>query len=306
MAKRVRTEQEEVEAIRSKLDHYSTEDERGGVKFWMDTGEPFLHRVLGSPTLGLPYGRLYELSGSESQGKTVLALDLLAQAQQEGAKTAWVDFESSWDPRWAGTRGIDVSKLAVVQPYIGKFGKKSKVERLSTAEEICEEVENWIVKKHKDNSDSRIYVGFDSVAAMLVDAEAEAGVTDQNMRSSMALATFLSKILRRWVALARTCNAMLFFINQTREKPMAFGNPTYTPGGRALKFYCSVRAEMRRKSGGQLRSKNGKISGIKGVITNLKNKAGEGSLEKERCGFRIFWDGRSEFVPIEEISEEDT
>lgn len=302
MPKQELTAQEEVALVRKKLGHYSTESDNP-INHWLDTEEPLLHLVMGSPTKGLPYGKIYEVYGNNSQGKTILALDLAACAQADGATVAWVDLESSWDRKWARTRGLKTKKVALFETYIGKFGK-SKQQRLAAAEEVFEEVETWMAMKHKQNPSGKIFVAFDSVAGILVDTEASAGITDQNMRTNMALSVFLSKLLRRWVALARTYKVMMVFINQVRTSPVMFGNPEKPTGGKALGFYSAVRVEVKRKGGGLIK-KSGKTLGIKGVIRNIKNKSGEGCIEREVVGFRFFKDGRTTFMPADEANEKE-
>ncbi len=137
--------------------------------------------------------------------------------------------------------------------------------------------------------------------------EAETHIDKRNMRTQMAIPLFLSSLLRRWVTLSRTKNVMVMLINQLREKPgVSFGNPSYTPGGKAIKFYCSVRAQIARVKGGRVTDKGGSPVGSKGVITNTKNKTGEGSREGFRCGFKIYFDDRtSEFMDEKEIKRED-
>jgi len=301
MAKRELSAQEEIDMLRGKLYHYSTEASHP-IKYWLDTEEPLLHLVMGSPTLGIPYGKIIEVFGNNSQGKTVLVLDLAACAQKDGAVVAWVDLESSWDAKWVTTRGLDPDKVRLFEPYIGTFGKNSKQQRLIAAEQLFEEVERWLAYKHKQDPKQKIFVAFDSVAGILTDVEAMGGITDQNMRTNMALPSFLSKLLRRWVALARTYNAMMIFINQLRTGPVMFGNPDKTPGGKAMGFYCAVRVEVKRKKGGFI-TKGTKRLGIKGIIYNVKNKAGEGSQERETVGFKFFWDGRTKFIPATDITD---
>lgn len=317
------TAQQERDMIRNKVGHYAADEPP--IRYWMDTGEEELHAVLGSRKKGIPYGKLIEIFGNESNGKSVLAIDLGAQGQSEGAEVAVIDFESSWDPDWARVRGLDPDKVVLFEPYIGKFKRKKKKvleklnqkdeddeegeegggkERLSTAEELCEEFERWVEYKHRQNPKGKIVAIFDSVAAMLVDVEAAGGITDQNMRTNYGLPAFLSKILRRWIAMARNNNALLIFVNQVRTKPTMFGNPEQSVGGKALRFYCHIRAEVRRSgSKGGVMKKNGKQIGIKGIIYNVKNKSGGGSIEREQCGFKFFWSGHSKFVKPSEIKE---
>ena len=296
----LKTSEDEVEYVRGGLEHYSTEGEH--TQYWMDTGEPRLHSVLGSEAKGIPYGKIFEIFGPESQGKTTLALDLLASAQVEGAECAWIDLESSWDPDYAASRGVDTEKVRLFQPYIGTFGK-SKEQRLITAEELLEEVEAWMELKHRKNPDGKIFAGLDSLAALLTEVEASGGIADQNMRTNFALPTFLSKLLRRWVAYMRVYNVMLILINQVRTKPNVYGDPEDSPGGKALRLYCHIRVKIRRSAGGQVK-KNGKQIGIKGVITNIKNKAGGGSIEKLKIGYKIYFDGSAKFIEAEEVKED--
>jgi len=288
---------EEADLVRRKLKHHNTEGEH--TPLWMDTGEPELHRVLGSPK-GIPYGRMIELSGNESQGKTLLAIQLAAVAQQEKAYVGWMPLEDPFDGDWAATCGLDPDKLGMFDSYIGKFGKEDE-ERLVYAEELFEEAETWMKNIHIKKPGAKIFLGIDSLAAIVTELEDDAGITGQNMRTNFSTPSFLSKLLRRWAARAKVYNAMIVMINQLRNKPNAFGNPEYTPGGKAVKFHCSVRAQMRRVGDqGKIRQ-NGKIIGIKGLLYNLKNKTGQGSIEGEVCGYKLYYNGGAKFVPEKEI-----
>jgi len=250
---------------------------------WLDTGSRMLNAVLGSPDKGIAYGKMIELFGPESNGKTLLALLLAGLAQADGAKIAWVDFENSLDKPWAEGQGVKTSTMYHFFPKLIQKSKKEKP-RLQTAEELCDEVELWMERAHAAG-EQKLFVAVDSVTAMLVEDEALGGNTEQNMRSKLALASFMSRLLRRWVALSQVYSACIVFINQLRLSPVAFGNPEQTTGGKALKFYCSIRASVRRVKGGKLLQK-GRMIGLKGVIKNFKNKAGEGSLEGYEAGFK--------------------
>lgn len=297
--------QKEVESIRKKLKHVTFHRE---VKDWLNTGSLLLNGALGSKEKGVPYGKMVELFGPESQGKTLIATLLAGLAQGDGADVGWVDLENSFDNRWANRQGLDAERVALFQVQVGKFGKERE-ERLQTAQELLEEVEYWMALKQKQNPKAKICVVVDSVAALLVEEEAEAGLTHQNMRTNAALSQFLSKMLRRWVALALNRNALIIFINQVRTNPgQMFGNPETTPGGKALKLYASIRCRVRRVKNGRL-LKNGKIIGLKSIIQNVKNKAGEGSIEGADCGFKCFFrhdkdSAQWKFLPVAALKKE--
>jgi len=253
---------------------------------WLDTGSKLLNAVFGSEEKGIAYGKLIELFGPESNGKSLLALLLISLAQADGADVAWLDFENSLDKAWAERQGVDWAKLYHFYPKLIRVGKAGKP-RLQTAEELCKELEFWMERRHHKGS-GKLFIVTDSVAAMLVEEEAAAGVDEQNMRTRNALPMFLSQLLRRWVALAQVYNCSMCFINQLRASIGTYGKSEDTPGGRALKFYASVRVGLRRVKGGKLLQK-GKMVGLKGVMRNFKNKSGENSLEGQECGFKAYF-----------------
>lgn len=290
--------EDELALIRRKLKHFTTDKP---VKYWLDVGSPRLHSVLGSPKMGIPYGKIFEISGMESQGKTALVMKLAGFAQRDGAKVAWIDLENSWDEDWAKTLGLDPTEVYLFKPQIGTFGGE-KEERLQTAEELLEEIEEWWRRRSADNPDGRLFVGVDSIAAMLTEEEAAGGIQDQNMRTKVSLASFMSRLMRRWVAMAASYNIMMFCVNQLRVAPGQWGNPEYTVGGNALKLYASIRVRMRRKSKKIL--KGGKAVGIKGIISNWKNKAGGGSKEQLRIGYKLYYEGKIKYVDADEIKSE--
>lgn len=296
--KRQYSPQQEVERIRGRLKHLTFQARPVS---YLDTGSRELNEVFGHPDHGIPWGRLIELSGYESHGKTAIALSLLAMAQSQGAHGILVDFENSYDAEWAMQRGVDTDKLYVFAPYVGTFGSE-KTPRLSTAQEVCAEVESMMSSLHAKHPKSNIFVVQDSIASMLPDAEAAMGVEVQNLRSKMALPSFLGALLRRWVGLAQSYGATVLFINQLRENPMAgFGDPSYTPGGNAPRFFCHIRARAGRSKGGRILRK-GKQVGIQGIIRNYKNKAG--GQERAQVAYKIFFKGATEFFPAEQLVKE--
>lgn len=310
--------EEELALIRKKLKHFTLERQ---VRYWLDTGSPRLNSALGSKEKGLPYGKMYEVSGFESQGKTALMKKIAGISQKDGAKVAWVGLEDSWDPDWATALGLNPTEVYLFEPQIvgaaddedeeekpskAKDKKRKKLQkagRLQTAEELFEEVEEWMRQQHLKNPDGRLFVAIDSIAAMLTEEEAAAGIQDQNMRTKISLASFLSRFLRRWVAMVSMYNAMVFFANQLRINPnQMFGNPEYTVGGNAVRLYSAVRIRMRRQ--GKKIIKGGNAIGIKGTITNWKNKAGAGSREGRQIGYKLYYDGKIKYIEAEDVKTE--
>jgi recombination protein RecA len=288
----------QVEAIRRKLKHYNSDWQP---KRYLKTGNSELDAVFGHPELGIPYGKLIELSGPESNGKSAIALDLCARAQNDGALAMWGDVENSLDDEWASRRGVDVPKLFSFIPYVGTFGKE-KAPRLISAEELLYELEQAITTTAQADPNSFRFVVVDSVTALLTKDEANAGLTDQNMRTKLSLASFLNRLLRRWVGLCQATNTTVLFINQLRINPtQLFGNPEYTTGGKALKFYCHVRVKIKRSTKGGYMMKAGMRKGVKGILANVKNKAGGAELSE--VGYKIFFSGKSLYLPAEKIKK---
>ncbi len=173
---------------------------------------------------GYPRGRMVEIYGPESSGKTTLALHAIASAQAAGGVAAMIDAEHALDPSYAGRLGVDLNSLLVSQPDSGE-----------QALEICE----LLVK-----SNAVDIVVVDSVAALTPRAELEGSMGDTHVGLQARL---MSQALRKLTALVNRSNAVIVFINQIRMQiGVAFGNPETTPGGRALRFYASLRLDIRR------------------------------------------------------------
>lgn len=304
MAARKLSPAEEIAAVEREA-KYFTLDERPTA--WLDTGSPALNAVLGSPEKGLAVGRILELFGPASHGKTMLALFLARRMQQAGGIVVWMDFENTFDAEWARSQGVDPDAVYVLRPALGRFGKETGELRMQTAEELFKVMEELTKRIHKRDGAANLMVVVDSVAAILVEDEQEAGVDGQNMYTTQSLPKFLGKTLRRWVSRLPQYGGIAVLVNQVRTKPgVAFGNPEYTPGGRALEYYAHVRAEVRRGAkGGRLLSL-GRIAGLRGRITNKKNKAGDGSREGLDCGYVCrFRDGSWEFPTVKEAASDD-
>jgi recombination protein RecA len=196
---------------------------------------------------GLPRGRVVEIYGPESSGKTTLTLQVIAEAQKAGGTAAFVDAEHALDPVYAGKLGVDVDELLVSQPDTG---------------EQALEITDMLVR-----SGSIDVVVVDSVAALTPKAEIEGDMGDSHMGLQARL---MSQALRKLTGNIKRSNTMVIFINQIRMKiGVMFGNPETTTGGNALKFYASVRMDIRRI--GAIK-KGDEITGNETRVKVVKNK----------------------------------
>ena len=284
--------------------------------YWLDI-DPHLNEALGSREFGMPYGKIFELSGLEHGGKTTVTTYLAGRAQDEGAMVGYIDVENSRDKVWAGKLGLDLDRTYCLYPRLVLSKKKKKADddedsssvqlaRVQSAEDLFAQAEVAMELFRQRGAKKQFWM-LDSIAMLSTRSQTEAG-TDSNMRTKVDRAMFLSETLPRWASLAANYNAMIILINQIRLKVgMVFGNPEYSPGGRALAHTCSIRAKLKRaKKGGYLR-KNGKIVGLAGTIKNIKNKAGNGSQPDGQCGFEIDWSrtpARVKFMPVTELEGE--
>ena len=191
---------------------------------------------------GYPKGRIIEIYGPESSGKTTLTLHAIAECQKQGGKAAFVDAEHAIDPVYAKNLGVNIDELILSQPDSGE-------QALEIAEML---VRSGVID----------LIVIDSVAALVPQVELDGEMSDQNMGLQARL---MSKALRKLSGVMNKTNCTVIFINQLREKiGIMFGNPETTTGGRALKFYSSVRIEIRRSE----QIKNG--SDVVGNKTNIK------------------------------------
>lgn len=196
---------------------------------------------------GLPKGRIIEIYGPESSGKTTLALHCIAEAQKAGGEAAFIDAEHALDPIYAANLGVDVDSLLVAQPDYGE-----------QALEITEQLVS---------SGAVDIVVVDSVAALVPKSEIEGDMGDSHVGQHARL---MSQALRKLTGTVNKTNCIIIFINQLREKiGVIYGNPEVTTGGRALKFYSSIRIDVRKAE--QL--KNGtEILGSRTKVKIVKNK----------------------------------
>ena len=197
---------------------------------------------------GIPKGRIIETSGLESSGKTTVALHMIAEVQKRGGIAGFIDAEHALDPVYAKAIGVDIDNLYISQPDYG--------------EQALEITETFVRSGAVD------IVIVDSVAALVPKAEIDGDMTDQQVGLHARL---MSKALRKLTAITSKSNCTVVFINQLREKVgIMFGNPETTTGGRALKFYSSVRLDVRRietlKQGGEMVGNRARVKVVKNKV----------------------------------------
>jgi len=219
------------------------------------TGNILIDRALGVG--GFPRGRIVEVFGPESSGKTTLTLTLIAQAQKLGGLAAFIDVEHALDPQYARKLGVNLDDLLVSQPSSGEEALR-----------ICE----TLVR-----SNALDVIVLDSVAALVTKAELEGEIGDTTVG---AQARLMSAALRKLTALISKARTICVFTNQIREKiGVMFGNPETTPGGKALKFYSSVRVDIRRI--GAIKQTDGTVTGNRTKVKIVKNKVAPPFTEAE-------------------------
>ena len=211
----------------------------------VSTGSLSLDIALGIG--GLPRGRIVEIYGPESSGKTTLSLHCIAEGQKDGGNVAFIDVEHALDPVYAAAVGVDVDSLLVSQPDTGE-------DALEIAEALI-------------RSGAIDVIVIDSVAALVPKAEIEGEMGDSHVGLQARL---MSQALRKLAGAINKSNCVAIFINQLREKVgVIYGNPEVTPGGRALKFYSSVRIDIRRI---ETLKQNGEMIGSRTRAKVVKNK----------------------------------
>ena len=218
------------------------------------TGSMMLDMALGIG--GVPRGRIVEIYGPESSGKTTVALSVIAQAQKAGGEAAFIDVEHALDPVYAQALGVNIDNLLVSQPDSGE-------QALEIAEAL---IRSGVID----------VIVLDSIAAMTTRAEIDGDMGDLHVGQ---LARLMSQAMRKLTAAISKSNCVAIFINQIREKiGVMYGNPETTPGGRALKFYSSVRIEVRK---GEVIKEGSQIIGARTRCKVVKNKVAPPFKEAE-------------------------
>ena len=305
---------------------------------YVDLGDKDFNEAMGNREHGVRVGSIIEISGLESHGKTLVAtiIGAIAQNLSRHVYVAKGDIEESNNNEFNSVMGINLNRFYLFRAKIAASAKaikrlkkiqekidnpktsKVQKERLmeqykkisakaeefqETAQQVCKKIERWIKYKKKQDPKAIFILIMDSVTGMLVEEEMEGDLDNQNMRTNVSLASFLSKLLRRWVSFVQNYNVIAIFINQIRTAPgVMFGNPEYTSGGKALKYYSSVRVKVARVSGGRIK-KHGKTVGIRTIITNQKNKTG--GSEGHQCGLEILTrKGKFKVLSVDTIKKE--
>lgn len=265
---------------------FGGEPESKGVNFWLDTGYPPLNKAISGDYFGgLPSGRIIEIFSPESCGKTAIANQVMASAQQAGGVALFMDHERSFMKDIAEFNGLDVSRSKFSLQYPDTF-EESVTKAIRFAKFVRE---NKIIEPT-----APIVIVFDSLASMVPQSKLAKEVDEQGMNDSLALAKACSAVFPTLSLYAEKYEICVILLNQTREKPgVVYGDPTTTPGGKAPKFYASVRIQLGRS----MIKKDGEIQGQDVSCNVIKNKV---SRPFQKCQWQFMFneDGTGSFDTI--------
>ena len=305
---------------------FGGEPESKGVNFWLDTGYPPLNKAISGDYFGgLPSGRIIEIFSPESCGKTAIANQVMASAQQAGGVALFMDHERSFMKDIAEFNGLDVSRSKFSLQYPDTF-EESVTKAIRFAKFVRE---NKVIEPT-----APIVIVFDSLASMVPQSKLAKEVDEQGMNDSLALAKACSAVFPTLSLYAEKYEICVILLNQTREKPgVVYGDPTTTPGGKAPKFYASVRIQLGRsmiKKDGEIQGQDVSCSVIKNKVSRpfqkcqwqfMFNEDGTGAFDTvggtldELCKLKILkkdgayieWDGKKYYRgPLVKIIREET
>lgn len=265
---------------------FGGEPESKGVNFWLDTGYPPLNKAISGDYFGgLPSGRIIEIFSPESCGKTAIANQVMASAQQAGGVALFMDHERSFMKDIAEFNGLNVSRSKFSLQYPDTF-EESVTKAIRFAKFVRE---NKVIEPT-----APIVIVFDSLASMVPQSKLAKEVDEQGMNDSLALAKACSAVFPTLSLYAEKYEICVILLNQTREKPgVVYGDPTTTPGGKAPKFYASVRIQLGRS----MIKKDGEIQGQDVSCNVIKNKV---SRPFQKCQWQFMFneDGTGSFDTI--------
>ncbi len=265
---------------------FGGEPESKGVNFWLDTGYPPLNKAISGDYFGgLPSGRIIEIFSPESCGKTAIANQVMASAQQAGGVALFMDHERSFMKDIAEFNGLNVSRSKFSLQYPDTF-EESVTKAIRFAKFVRE---NKVIEPT-----APIVIVFDSLASMVPQSKLAKEVDEQGMNDSLALAKACSAVFPTLSLYAEKYEICVILLNQTREKPgVVYGDPTTTPGGKAPKFYASVRIQLGRS----MIKKDGEIQGQDVSCNVIKNKV---SRPFQKCQWQFMFneDGTGAFDTV--------
>lgn len=239
--------------------------ERQEVGNWLDTGYPPLNKIMGgSLDAGFPFGRIIEMFGPSSAGKTAIATMMMIEAQRQGGVAIFIDFERSFDMRIATSMGLSDQH---------PFWIYKKADTWEQGNTVAMQAAELIRKSGAIEDDAPIIVVFDSIASAIPKSVFDKGIGEYTMNDTTALARVTSTTLKAVNQAVERFNMTALYLNQIRTKPgVMFGDPTTTPGGQATEFYASVRLSLSRKK--IMKEVNGKKMMVGQLIKakTVKNK----------------------------------